>query len=819
MDGPAMHLSMLVVDDDDVDRERVRRFLARSPLDVDLTEAASGAEALSLVRARAFDCVVLDNQLGDTDGAALLGQLRREARRDFPVIFITGAGSESLAVHVMHGGASDYLSKSSLDEQALVRSIRRSVETHRLQVENEDLRRRLESRVEEQAVALRQRERDLSLLVDNSPYLISSWDLERRCRFGNRRHGDWLGTSADTLPGMRLADLLGQELATMFEMPVQRVLRGAPCSFECRLPVAGGPPLDVEVQLVPDIDDAAGVQGFYLSIADVGAQKRSQEALVQARDAAQAATRAKSSFLANMSHEIRTPMNAIVGLSRLALQREMPDSSRAYLEKVHHASLALMGLLDDVLDYSKIEAGRLRIERVAIDLQELLQRTADLFQARLDQQDLTLAMSLSADVPRFVWGDPLRLSQVLNNLVGNAVKFTHAGGIQVRVRREPGPMRGNGVPLRFEVEDTGIGIPGEVCEMLFEAFVQADDSITRRFGGSGLGLAICRRLVEMMGGRIGVTSTPGVGSRFWFSLALEAAPAAAPPASEAGLERPSHAPGARMSDLALPLRGLRLLLVEDNPLNRIVASELLRSAGLEVDVAVDGSEGVRRFAEAPPGHYRAILMDLHMPNLDGLEATRLIRALPHGRRVPIVAMTAAAMPEDRERCLAAGMDDHLSKPVLPEQCIELLLRLIGRAAAGPGSGDVDPVPAEGRAGALAGRLDLGRLLDVLHGDRALAADLLTRFVALEGDAGDRISALLERGERASAAEAVHDLKGCAATVGAAATATAAGRLQLALGREGDAAHELDALRAALSTDLSAIAQMLERLEQGDRRPQ
>jgi PAS domain S-box-containing protein len=665
-------LQLLIVDDDDVDRERLLRMLASSSLQVEAREAASGAEALALVRAERFDCVVLDNHLGDATGTELLGPLKRAARTDCPVIMVTGAGSEDLAVQALRHGAADYLPKLQLSRDRLQHSIERSVHQHRLQVEVADLHRRLEQRVDEQEETIRQRDRDLRRILDNVPALVASWDAQRCIRFGNRAYLEWFGIRPDQVPGLPIERLLTPEQYAATRPHVDAVLAGEAQRFSRLMTGQGGQgQRHLQVEFLPELADGGSVVGFFVTLTDV-------TELVRARDAAEDAARAKSAFLANMSHEIRTPMNAIIGLSRLALEIDLTPAAHAYVDKVHTSAVALMGILDDVLDYSRIEAGQLRFERVAVDLDDIVERVADLFIARVEQKGLTLSIDVSPDVPRQISGDPLRLSQVLNNLVGNAVKFTERGSIRLSVQRD-----GQADRLRFTVHDTGIGIDATQRAGLFEAFSQGDGSITRRFGGSGLGLVISKRLVELMDGDITVTSTPGVGSAFSFTARL---PALAPPlvanAPAAVVNPPPGPPGAdaegttALDPASTALRGRRVLLAEDNELNQIVASEFLRLLGMEVTIAANGAQAVAALQRVPAGHFAVVLMDLHMPVMDGLEATRRIRQLQGGAPLPVIGMTAAAMADDRARCFSAGMVDHLAKPVMPEQLLEVLLRWV-----------------------------------------------------------------------------------------------------------------------------------------------
>ncbi|MDP2751869.1 MAG: ATP-binding protein, partial [Rhodocyclaceae bacterium] len=395
--------------------------------------------------------------------------------------------------------------------------------------------------------------------------------------------------------------------------------------------------------------------------------ERVSQLLRLATEQARAADRAKSEFLANMSHEIRTPMNAVVGLTHLVLNTSLQPIQENYLLKIQEASQDLLSILNDILDYSKIEAGRIELEAIDFRLDALLDHTRSLFAARADDKGVAISIDIASGTPLTLKGDPLRLGQILNNLVSNAIKFTSAGEVRIAARLLDSD--GTRLHLGISVSDSGIGMSPDECARLFQAFSQSDSSITRRYGGTGLGLMICKRLSELMSGGITVDSTPGQGSTFSFDVRLLSGDETTALSAIRHSRRPSGIEALR--DRTQSIRGARILVVEDNEVNQLVAMGLLERLGMVVNIANDGAEAVEAVKNE---HYDLVLMDLQMPVMDGFEATRQIRALPENRGcLPIIAMTAAAMEHDRRAAKAAGMDDHVAKPIDPDAFIEALL--------------------------------------------------------------------------------------------------------------------------------------------------
>jgi signal transduction histidine kinase/CheY-like chemotaxis protein len=430
---------------------------------------------------------------------------------------------------------------------------------------------------------------------------------------------------------------------------------------------AGAP---FEVQLPRDrwlrvVEQRARNGVAYSTHVDISELKRQQRLVTAAREAADRANAAKSAFLATMSHEIRTPMNGIIGMNHLLLDSGLDTRQRFYAETIGKSAEILLGLIDDVLDVSRLEAGKVALETIPFDLDELLDGAIRLMMPRAGERGLTLVRTTPGDATGGrVLGDPTRVRQVLLNLISNAVKFTETGGVTVSASAEIG----NPAWVTIEVADTGIGLEPTAIERLFERFEQADGTIARRFGGTGLGLHISRQLVELMGGRIGAEPRAAGGSRFWFSLPLPR------PAEETTPPRPAAAPAepARRSG--------RVLVVEDNLINRLVVEEILTRAGFTVEIATTGTAAIEQVAAALPD---LVLMDVQMPGMDGFEATGRIKALSTAAAaVPIVAVTADAMEGDRQRCLAAGMVDYIAKPFEPQALIRTVDRwILGTPAA------------------------------------------------------------------------------------------------------------------------------------------
>jgi two-component system sensor histidine kinase/response regulator len=636
----------------------------------------------------------------------------------------------------------------------------------------------------------------LQATLDAIPDLMFEVDAEGRFHDYHSPRTELLAATPEEFLGRTIADVMPPDVAaTVLQALHEAAAKGhlAGRQFALDLPqgvhwfelsiarkrVAEGQPARFVV-LSRDITERKEIeQALHSHQASLEAEvaARTRE-LAAARDAAEAASLAKSAFLANVSHEIRTPMNAIVGLSYLLRRAPQTPQQAERLTKIDEAAQHLLGIINDILDVSRSEAGLLVPEQEDFSLHTLLEQLSNLLGEAAKAKGIVLEID-AAGVPSWLRGDAARLRQALFNYASNALKFTQQGRVVLRVRLlEEGS---DGLHLRFEVEDTGIGIAPDMLPRLFRPFEQVDASTTRRYGGAGLGLVITRRLAEMMGGEVGAESTPGVGSRFWFSVRLQRGHGPVP-SSEAA--PPPADPGVQVeAELRRRHAGVRLLVAEDNDINREVALELLGAPGFRVDLAEDGVEAV---AKARTTDYALILMDLQMPRMDGIEATRAIRALPGYAEVPILAMTANAYSEDRQQSYAAGMNDFVAKPVSPGQLYATLLRWLPENAT-PGQAPVEvgapaqAVPASGASElpAIPG-VDIAYGLGLVRGNVVTYRKLLGMFVKSHGDAKARIGQLRASGDAEGVRRIAHGLKGAAGALGATELAQAATALDAAL---------------------------------------
>jgi len=492
----------------------------------------------------------------------------------------------------------------------------------------------------------------LRLITDSVPALIAYVDAAETLTFHNRAYYTRFGQTEQAAIGRRLRDILGEPLYRRTRKHLRLALDGTEVSYQTTYRSRDGARRTDLIRLVPHLSEAGGVLGCYALLIDVTDQRRAEEKLRRALNQAEDAARGRDAFLATVSHELRTPLNAIIGFNSLMLEKECTsEERRRYLNFARDAGRALLTQVNDLLDMAKIEAGKIELESIDFDLSLLIDGSINMVRTQAQARGLYIGSEISADLPRWVRGDPARLRQILFNLLSNAVKFTEQGSIEVSARPVGAQM------MEIAVADSGVGIPHDKLEAIFGKFNQADISITRKFGGTGLGLAICRSLVRLMGGEITVESMLGRGSIFRLTVPLHA--------------------GAAAPDVAKPLRGARtgrILVVEDQEANAVLAKALLEDMGHRVELAANGRAALDRLLQQS---FDVVLMDLEMPVMGGLEATRRIRAMAEPmRNTPIIAMSASASPSDIARCKAAGMDEHVAKPVAREALMRAFDRWI-----------------------------------------------------------------------------------------------------------------------------------------------
>jgi two-component system, sensor histidine kinase and response regulator len=754
------------------------------------------------------------------------------------------------------------------------------------------------------------------------------------CVLANEAAATIIGASLEEVLQLNFRQLKSWNHGGLYLRAEEVLANGLPSRREVHLVTGFGKEVWLDSVLTHFI--SSGEAHLLLLMDDIAERKQSEEALLRAKEAAESANVAKGQFLANMSHEIRTPMNAIVGLGQLALQTDLSDKQRDYLQKILAASQSLLATLNDILDFSKIEAGKLTIESTPFSLHDSLTRIAGLITVRSAQKGLEILYRIDPGVPDALVGDPHRLEQVLINLLGNAVKFTEQGQVILIVERGEEEPDSGSLSLRFTVSDSGIGLSHGEIGKLFQPFTQSDSSTTRRFGGTGLGLSICNRLVQLMGGEISVLSEPGRGSSFRFSALFKAGSSATYESrSFAGqcdgpmvlvaddnalaalllaemlqahslrvkvvstgrqaLEEVVRCAGAeaseryqlvfldwRMPDLdgletarlirealssaqapaviittafenarvvdqgaaigvraflakpVLPrmlqsrledvfgspeegaapgrLRGARVLLAEDHPINQEIAREILERSGALVTIAGNGHEAVQAVLQAEHP-FDLVLMDIQMPVMDGFQATALIREESSGKNLPIIAMTANALSDERERCLSAGMSDHIAKPIDLEELFQVLNKWLSRAPVREVGRTCDP---EERELSLADRLagfNLSAGLKRVGGNAPLLARLLVAFRAQHHGAVAELREALKNGVPGQGAALLHMLNGLAGNLGAERVCAALAELDGAL-QEGSP-HTIELLLVALQSELQQVFDAAKILEGDD----
>ena len=593
-----------------------------------------------------YDLVLCDVVLGGRmTGSRLINRIRRLPlpKGGVPILAVTAFDNPGRRIELFQLGVDDYVQKPILDEEL------------RARIHNLLVRKRAVERNEMLLSATA-----LGVAIVDRAGSIETLDDNARAIFGLE--------ASDYIQQAPMLELQAEKLTDCAPKVLTMLLQGRSLQRQrCHGKRKSGESFPIELTGL-EIESGANGQRFALLVRDISEEQQLATHLVRAKDAAERAERMKGEFLANMSHEIRTPLNAILGIAHLLKYDALSEEQKTSVDHIEAAGQHLLALISDILDLSKIEAGRMELELLPMSVEETILEVANMVEPQLAAKGVEFKVD-TGEVPDIVYGDPLRLRQALLNYASNAVKFTEQGTVTLRTRVLKD--EGEAVLLRFEVEDTGIGIPPEALGSIFSAFRQADNSTTRRYGGTGLGLAITQELAEAMGGEVGVSSRPGMGSIFWLTARLKCGSERRAAGRSTAAELPPE------EVLRERFRGVKVLLVEDEVVNRMVAGNIIGRLGFAVDVAENGEVALEK---VHANEYDLVLMDMLMPNMDGIEATRRIRAIEGRATMPIIALTANAFAEEKRRCLDAGMNGFVSKPFHPQTLYSTMLQCLERAS-------------------------------------------------------------------------------------------------------------------------------------------
>jgi signal transduction histidine kinase/DNA-binding NarL/FixJ family response regulator len=644
-------IKILVIDDDTVDRMSMVRCVRQSGYECEVVTATSCEEGVKALRTNTFDCVFLDYNLPDTNGFEFLEQYQLELK-GAPVIVVTSQGDEKLAVEAMRLGACDYLPKQLVSPEGISQSIR-----YALRISEE---KRSTFRAER---ALHDSQRKLETIISSYPIII--WDLNKHMIFTMFK-----GHGVDLI-NVNPTDVIGQPLEIaekLLPFNVQ-LLRDHYQPSEYTIDIESNGRV-FEVTCTPKFDahgEPDGIMGIATDITDFrDNEKQLQEHLNHANEL----RKVKEQFLANMSHEIRTPIHGIMSLSNLLLKSQINAEQLTYLNAIKKSADNLLVIINDILDISKIEAQKMTFESTIFSVQEIVSTSWELFKGKTEEKGISILKSIDECLPEYVKGDPTRLSQIINNLVNNAIKFTHHGHVEIAVNLTETNQRCS--MITFCVKDTGIGIAQNKLSTIFEMFTQAEDDTNRIYGGTGLGLSIVKELVELQGGIIKVTSTLGSGTCFCLSIPFDHPD----PAELEAHHKVSEQPESRIDT------NLRILVVEDNDINRLVINRIMKDWGVKIVNAINGVEALEKLKE---NEIDLVLMDIEMPEMNGYQCIREIRqSLPEPKNaIPVMAMTAHANKKEREKCINLGMNDYISKPFDPLDLKQKIVALTSNSAFEP----------------------------------------------------------------------------------------------------------------------------------------
>jgi PAS domain S-box-containing protein len=640
-------IKILIIEDDYVDRMIMRKALETSGYVTDLEFAEDVESGLLASHSRVNDCIFLDYNLPGGNGICLLNELKASGNKT-PVIMVTAQGDERLVVEAMRAGAFDYIPKNIVSAEGINQIIRHLLKINQLE----------ENRLEVERT-LQETEKKLQTIVANSPIVLFAIDPAGNFTLFQGKGIDSLNIDPDKIIGSSVyqPDNTLPLSTTDFQLALAGHETISTVEFQNKY---------FEVFYSPLSNPNSPIKGVIGVATDITGYKKAEEELMLAKQIAEETSHIKEQFLANMSHEIRTPMHGIIGLANLLLKTQLSSEQKDYLKSIRNSTDSLLVIINDILDISKIEAGKMTFENTSFSLREVIATNSDLLKFKINEKALGYEVLVDERIPEQIVGDPVRFGQILINLLGNAVKFTEKGKISVRARLEKEEKEY--VTIRFSVADSGIGIPNMRMSTIFDSFTQASCDTTRKYGGTGLGLTIVKKLLELQDGTIAVESNPGMGTTFTFNLTFM-----------------KNNPEQKKQDThlnynavqSLNLRGLNILIVEDNPINMLISRKMMEDWGIIIDEAVNGLACLDLIQNK---HYDLVLMDIQMPEMDGYEATRQIRSYRNGiiEKTPVLAMTAHATQTEMDKCLTVGMNDYISKPFNPTDLKKVIASLTGR---------------------------------------------------------------------------------------------------------------------------------------------
>ncbi|MFM7024131.1 MAG: response regulator [Flavobacteriales bacterium] len=671
-------IRILYVEDNEYDARNFHRELEKSSLKTTLRTVNTIAEAMTHAEKQDFDLVFLDYHLPGENGLSLLRTIRNNGF-SIPVVIITNYADPQVAVEMMQSGASDYIPKSLLNTEGIEQCIRNSIRYSEL----EQVRRSVES-------SLKSAEEKLSTIISHTPVILFAANPNGELTFAKGRN---LGS---IMPGGD--EFVGESVFEIFEGHDEFIgqIKIALAGNEVTQSIKFGNTV-YQISCTPRMGADGKLEEIVGIAYDVTKRAEAEESLLKAKLLAEQTSKAKQDFIANMSHEIRTPMNAIIGFTNLLEETTLDEVQRDYVKTIQVSGESLLALINDILDFSKIEAGKLFIEKEEFVLRDTLSSVERVLKGKADEKRLHLLINVDKDVPQVLLGDSNRLYQVLMNLVSNAIKFTDKGKVSVEVKKLS--EKGNKVKLKFIVADTGIGIPKDNYESIFESFSQISSGTTRKFGGTGLGLAIVKRLLELQKGSIKVNSELHHGSSFEFELEYGVA--------KLNSSKSEKTLG-KMVDIEA-LKGKKVLLAEDNRMNQKLIENIMLSFGMDLKIANNGREVLDLLQNEKAD---ILLLDIQMPVMDGFEVVDFIRKNIKGSKgnIPIIAMTAHAFKEEREACLKAGMNDHIAKPIHKEELLRIMSSLL------VGSSSTEP-----------SMIDISYLKTLSEGNDAFVVEMLNIF--------------------------------------------------------------------------------------------